>query len=108
MILLLFATGCRPVELVDAKKKRKVTTSSNEDVLDDNNLSAGENDDDFSAEKDEGCSGDDDEGDDLLSVVNEETRHFDALCYKDVRLMVVRTPDSRERDVLQKAREQER
>jgi hypothetical protein len=73
ILLLLFGTGCRPAELVDGKKKRKENLSSDDDDL---------------------------EGDVAMSGVEEDIRHFDAICYEDVRLLVVRSPGSGERDVL--------
>jgi hypothetical protein len=44
ILLFLFGTGCRPAELVDAKKKRK-DTSFHDDDLDDNDLEAVDEDD---------------------------------------------------------------
>jgi len=35
-----------------------------------------------------------------MSGVVEDIRHFDAICYEDVRLLVVRSAGSGERDVL--------
>lgn len=35
-----------------------------------------------------------------MDAVESEIRYFDALCYEDVRLLVVRSPESGARDVL--------
>jgi hypothetical protein len=106
ILLLLFGTGCRPAELVNAKKKRKDDVGFEDDdfeVVDDNNiLSVDKSDDGFSAENNKDHSGRDDalEGDIAVSGVEEDIRHYDAICYEDVRLLVVRSPGSEERDVL--------
>ena len=73
ILLLLFGTGCRPAELVDAKRKRRDIPSSDDDDL---------------------------EGDVDMGGVGGDTRLYDALCYEDVRLLVVHSPDNSERDVL--------
>jgi hypothetical protein len=111
ILLLLFGTGCRPAELVDAKKKRK-DTSFDDDDLDDNDLEAVDNDDPLVIDKsDDGFGAEDNmdfsgresdtfEGDVAMSGVGEDVRQFDAICYEDVRLLVVHNPGSRERDVL--------
>jgi hypothetical protein len=79
ILLLLFGTGCRPAKLVNTKKKRK------DDIgFDDDNFE-GVNDNDILA---------------AMSGVEEDIRHFDAICYEDVRLLVVRSSGSEERDVL--------
>jgi hypothetical protein len=88
ILLLLFATGCRPTELVDAKKRRD-STSSDDDDLDDSSLDTGKRDDDFCAENNKDSSG----GGNLTSGTEEEMRHFDVLRYEDVRLIVVRNPN---------------
>ncbi len=73
ILLLLFGTGCRPAELVDAKRKRRDNSSS----------------------------GDNNPEDDVdMSGVEEDTRLYDALCYEDIRLLVVHDPDNSVRDVL--------
>ncbi|TVY12529.1 hypothetical protein LARI1_G009432 [Lachnellula arida] len=82
ILLLLFGTGCRPAELVDAKKKRKDTDFDN-DNPDNDDLE----DDAF-------------EGNATMSGVHENIRQFDAICYEDVRLLVVRSPSGGERDGL--------
>jgi len=73
ILLLLFGTGCRPAGLVDAKRKRRDIPSSDDDDL---------------------------EGDVDMGGVGGDTRLYDALCYEDVRLLVVHSPDNSERDVL--------
>jgi hypothetical protein len=35
-----------------------------------------------------------------MSGVREDIRHFNAICYEDIRLLVVRSPGSGARDVL--------
>ncbi|KFZ11199.1 hypothetical protein V501_04872 [Pseudogymnoascus sp. VKM F-4519 (FW-2642)] len=71
--LLLFSTGCRPVELVDAKRKRRDDPSSDDDDLED---------------------------DVDMGGVEGDTRLFNSLCYEDVRLLAVHSPDNSKRDVL--------
>ncbi len=115
ILLLLFATGCRPAELVDAKKKKRRRLS-----LDDDETSAGDVNDEGSDDADVGADADfgfddhdsavadlgsehDDNGSDddvAMNDVETELRQFDALCYEDVRLLVVRNPVAGERDVL--------
>jgi hypothetical protein len=73
ILLLLFGTGCRPAELVDAKRKRRDNPNSDDDDL---------------------------ESDADMGGVEGDTRLFDTLCYEDVRLLVVHSPDNSERDVL--------
>jgi hypothetical protein len=73
ILLLLFGTGCRPAELVDAKRKRRDNPGSDDDDL---------------------------EGDVDMGGVEGGTRLYDALCYEDVRLLVVHDPDNSVRDVL--------
>ncbi|OBT53129.1 hypothetical protein VE04_05757 [Pseudogymnoascus sp. 24MN13] len=73
ILLLLFGTGCRPAELVDAKRKRRDNPNSDDDDL---------------------------ESDVDMGGVEGDTRRPDALCYEDVRLLVVHSPDNDERDVL--------
>ncbi|KAL5328831.1 hypothetical protein ACEPPN_002339 [Leptodophora sp. 'Broadleaf-Isolate-01'] len=41
-----------------------------------------------------GCDDDAHEGNDVMSEVGEDIRYFDAINYEDVRLLVVRCPDS--------------
>ena len=73
ILLLLFGTGCRPAELVDAKRKRRDNPGSDDEDL---------------------------EGDVDMGGVEGGTRLYDALCYEDVRLLVVHDPDNSVRDVL--------
>ena len=119
ILLLLFATGCRPAELVDAKKKKKRRTPG----LDDDETCADDTDDegfddaevgadaDFGFDSDDdhdsavadlGSDDGDDGSDDDVAMSDDQTEHrqFDALCYEDVRLLVVRNPVAGERDVL--------
>jgi hypothetical protein len=85
ILLLLFATGCRPAELVDARKKTRDDTSSSDN-----------DDGDFGADdSDDSSAYDNDAFNDVDNV-----RHFDALCYEDVRLLLVRSPNKGERDML--------
>lgn len=107
ILLLLFGTGCRPTELVDAKKKRKDDIALEDDDLevvdDDDILAVNKSDAGFSAENNKDLSGRDNnavEGDVTMSRVEEDIRHFDAICYEDARLLVVPSPGSEERDVL--------
>jgi hypothetical protein len=116
ILLLLFATGCRPAELVDAKKKKRRRPGLDDDEtgaddvsdegFDDAEVGADSNfgfdDDHDSAVADLGSEIGDDDGDDdvAMSGVDTELRQFDALCYEDVRLLVVRNPVAGERDVL--------
>jgi len=113
ILLLLFATGCRPAELVDAKKKRRTPGLDDDETCADD-VDEGFDDAEASADADFGFdddhdsavadldSGNDDGCDDdvAISDVKTEVRQFDALCYKDVCLLVVRNPVARERDVL--------
>ncbi|KAG9228633.1 hypothetical protein BJ875DRAFT_489673 [Amylocarpus encephaloides] len=64
ILLLLFGTGCRPAELVDAKMKRRDNPGSDDDNPEDDVNMSGE---------------------------EEDTRLYDALCYEDIRLLVVYT-----------------
>jgi len=91
ILLLLFSTGCRPAELVDAKKKRKDNTGFEDDDLnDDNILAVDKSDDGFGAgsNKDFGDRDNDAlDSVDATSGVEEDIRHCDAICYKDVHLL---------------------
>ncbi|OAF63116.1 hypothetical protein VC83_00671 [Pseudogymnoascus destructans] len=80
ILLLLFSTGCQPAELVDAKRKQRDNPSS-----DDDNPSS--NDDNPEADVD-------------MGGVEGDIRLYDALCYEDVRLLVVHDPNNSVRDVL--------
>ncbi len=106
ILLLLFATGCRPVELVDAKKKRRTpgpgdnktcTNDVNDEGFDDTEASAntdfGFDNDHDSAVTDLDSENDDGSDDDVtMSDVETELRQFDVLYYEDVRLLVVQNP----------------
>lgn len=116
ILLLLFATGCRGAELVDAKKKKKKRRWPG---LEDDGTSAGDVDDNSfedaevgadadlgfddhdSAIADLGSENDGNGSDDdvAMSDVDTELRQFDALCYEDVRPLVVRNPVAGERDL---------
>ena len=100
ILLLLFATGCRPAELVDAKKKRRTPSLDDDEAGADADF--GFDDDHDSAIADLDSEIDDDGSDDdvAMSDVEAELRQFDALCYEDVRLLVVRNPVAGERGVL--------
>jgi hypothetical protein len=103
ILLLLFATGCRPAELVDAKKKKRRRPGfDNNETGADNVSDEGFDDDHDSAVADLGSEDNSDGSDDdvAMSGVETELRQFDALCYEDVRLLVVRNPVAGERDVL--------
>jgi hypothetical protein len=95
ILLLLFGTGCRPAELVDAKRKRREATSSD----DDDDFEVDDNADLGPEDSDDSCNNNDNHND-TFEDVDTMIRHFDALCYEDVRLLLVRSPDSGERDVL--------
>ncbi|TVY14767.1 hypothetical protein LARI1_G008250 [Lachnellula arida] len=107
ILLLLFGTGCRPAELVDAKKKRK-DTEFDDDDLDDDDLEVIDDDDTLVDKSNNGLGAKDNkesgsreddafEGDITMSGLHENIRQFDAICYEDVRLLVVRSSGSRER-----------
>jgi hypothetical protein len=116
ILLLFFAMGYRPTELVDAKKKKRRRPGLDDDEtgaddvddegFDDTEVGAdadfGFDDDHDSAVADLGSENDDDGSDDdvAMSDVETEPRQFDALYYEDVRLLVVRNPVAGERDVL--------
>ncbi|KAH7364055.1 hypothetical protein BKA65DRAFT_603155 [Rhexocercosporidium sp. MPI-PUGE-AT-0058] len=117
ILLLLFATGCRPAELVDANKKKKMRRwpgLEDDDIcdgdVDDNGFEDAEVgadadfgfDDHDSAVADLGSENDGNGSDDdvAMSDVETELRQFDALCYEDVRLLVVRNPVAGELDLL--------
>lgn len=98
ILLLLFATGCRPAELVDAKKKkrRRPNLDDHEAYADDVNdrgfedakvgadADFGFNDHDSAVadlESENDGNGSDD--DVVMSGIETELRQFDALCYED-------------------------
>ena len=116
ILLLLFATGCRPAELVDAKKKKRrrpdldddptgaddVNDEGFDETEDGADADFGFDDDHDSAVADLGSENNDSGPDDDVAMgdVETEPRQFDALCYEDVRLLVVRNPVAGGRDVL--------
>ena len=124
ILLLLFSTGCRPAELVNAKKKKRRTVGLDnddtcaDDMSDEDFAEAdadfgfdGDDDDDSAVadlDSENGNDNDDDNDNDnhgsdegiSMSDAQTEVRQFDALCYEDVRLLVVRNPVVGERDVL--------
>ncbi|KAH7370272.1 hypothetical protein BKA65DRAFT_589640 [Rhexocercosporidium sp. MPI-PUGE-AT-0058] len=117
ILLLLFATGCRPAELVDAKKKRRrwpglKDEESDDGDVDDNSFEDEDAevgadadfgfDDHDSAIADLGSENNGNGSDDhvVMSDVGTELRQFDSLYYEDVRLLVVRNPVVGERDML--------
>jgi hypothetical protein len=116
ILLLLFATGCRPTELVDVKKKKRrrpglnnsKTGANNVNDKGFNNAEVGTN-TDFSfnnnhdsAIADLGSKNNNNSSnnDVAISNVKTELRQFDTLYYEDVRLLVVRNPVAGEWDVL--------
>ena len=112
ILLLLFATGCRPAELVDAKRKKRRTPGLDDDNTCADDVDEGFDDAEVGGDADFGFDSDDDhdsavadlgsESDDEVTMSDAQTelRQFDALCYEDVRLLVVRNPVAGERDVL--------
>jgi hypothetical protein len=115
ILLLLFATGCRPTELVDVKKKRRTPSFNNNETYANsvndkgfNNAKAGANADfSFDDDHDSAVADLDSENDNnssnnnvAISDIKTELRQFNALYYEDVRLLVVRNPVAGERDVL--------
>lgn len=100
LLLLLSGTGCRPAELVDARRRRKddISADNGEVVAQDKSShdSGAVTDKDFTGH--DGYAQVDFDLD--TSGVEEDVRRVDAICYEDVRLLVVRSPDSRGRDVL--------
>jgi hypothetical protein len=108
ILLFLFGTGCRPAELVDAKKKKRDDIDSETDELqvldDDDTLAFDEIGDGSGVENSQGPTVHDDNAfdndDTAMRGMEEDIRRFDAICYEDVRLLVVRSPESEERDVL--------
>lgn len=76
----------------------------NLEVLDnDYILAISKNDNRFGPESNRGTSGCNDnayKGDGIMSKVGEDIRYFNAIYYEDVCLLVVRGPNSRERNVL--------
>ncbi|KAK6609654.1 FluG domain-containing protein [Botrytis cinerea] len=73
ILLILFGTGCRPAELVDAQKKPK-SASSAEDISE-----GDESDDDYGMKFGNSSFGKDNN--------NNKTERCDALCYEDIRLL---------------------
>jgi hypothetical protein len=107
ILLLLFGIGCRPAELVDTKKKRKNDISSNNndlEIVDNNNILAIDKSNKyFGTKSNKDFSSRDNntlQGIVIISRAEENIRYFDAICYKDIRLLVVRSPSSREREGL--------
>lgn len=120
-MLILFTTGCRPAELVDAKTKKKNKNKKQRwPGLEDDDAGAGQvkdggfedaeissgadlgfDNDHDSAVADLGSEDDGDGSDDdvNMSDVGMELRKFNALYYEDVRLLVVQNPIAGERDV---------
>lgn len=118
VLLLLFATGCWPAELIDAKKNKRRRPGLDDhetgadDVIDesfddtevgaDSDFGFDNNHDstvaDLSSKIDNDNNSDND--DIAMSSVDTELRQFDVLCYEDVCLLVVWNPVAGERDVL--------
>jgi hypothetical protein len=94
---------CLPAELVDTKKKRRDSICPDDDDLDGSNVGAGESNDDFGTEHNVYSSSHDNdalENGNLANEAVEGIRHFDAFFCEDIRLMIMRSPQSGERDVL--------
>jgi Protein of unknown function (DUF3435) len=101
LLLLLFSTGCRPAELVDAKKKRGQDAAGSDDEDDGEVADEVFGDNDFAADHDaDQGSPTNDDLDDAMGTVEPDARRVNALCYEDVRLLAVWNPDGGERDVL--------
>ncbi|KAH8749255.1 hypothetical protein F5882DRAFT_525212 [Hyaloscypha sp. PMI_1271] len=92
-----------PTELVNAKKKRRDEAGSKDDDLDNDEVPAmDKSNNGLSAEGIDLYSDDNDtlEGVAATSRFKEDLRHFDTIYYKDMRLLVIRSPGGGERDVL--------
>jgi hypothetical protein len=115
ILLLLFAIRCRPAKLVDAKKKKRRRPDLDDNKAYANNVNdKGFKDAEVGANADFGLDDHDSaianlgsENDSnsfnnnvIISDIKTELRQFDALCYKDVRLLVMRNPIAGEQDVL--------
>jgi hypothetical protein len=101
LFLLLFTTRCPGYGARRCQKKTGRDTAGSDDDYSGEDADVDFGDDDFTADRDA----------DLGSLINDslgaviggvesDTRLVNALCYEDVRLLVVRNPDSRGRDVL--------
>jgi hypothetical protein len=85
ILLLLFAIRYRPIELVDARKKTKDNTSFSDNNNKDFNANNSNN---FSAYNNN-----------VFNNVN-NVKHFNALCYKDVYLLLIQSFNKGEWDML--------
>jgi hypothetical protein len=107
ILLLILGTRCHPVELVDIRKKRKDDIDSEDDdlkVLNNNHILAiSKNNNGFGPESNRGTSGYDNNAykdDSVMSEVGEDIRYFNVIYYEDMRLLVIRGPDNRGRNIL--------
>jgi hypothetical protein len=82
--------------------RRDETGSEDDDLDDDEVLAVDKSDGGLGAEGMDLCGRDGDalEGVAAPSGFEGDMRHYDAICYEDVRLLVVRSPGGGERDVL--------
>ncbi|KAF7944137.1 hypothetical protein EAE96_010541 [Botrytis aclada] len=87
ILLILFGTGCRPAELVDAQKKPK-SASSAEDISE-----GDESDDDHGIKFGNSTFGKNNNN-------SNKTERCDALCYEDIRLLAVRNSKNNKDHVL--------
>jgi len=90
-----------------SSEKRKGAIDPEDDdleVLDDDDIVAISKDQNsFGLESNKGNSGCDDdayEGDGAMSETGEDIRRFAAICYENVRLLVVRNPENKGQDML--------
>lgn len=101
ILLLLFSTECWPAELVDGRKEKRDDADFEEDELEvvnnDDILAADKSDTGFRNENNDINSRNDGA---LSGVSDEAVRQFDAIYYEDVRLLIVRSSEGGERDVL--------
>ncbi|KAF7912284.1 uncharacterized protein EAF01_001305 [Botrytis porri] len=86
ILLILFGTGCRPAELVDAQKKPKSASSA--EVISEGD----ESDDDHGMKYGNSTFG--------KNYNNNKTERCDALCYEDIRLLAVRNSKNNKDHVL--------
>lgn len=103
ILLLLFATGCRPAELVDARKRTGNAANSSIDELGldvDDGFCADSDGDTYEDQDEISSLRDTQDGEDAISGVELYVRRFDALSYEDVRVLVVHNSNSEEPDVL--------
>jgi hypothetical protein len=85
ILLLLFTTRCCPIELVDTRKKTKDDTNSSDN--DDGDFNTNDSDDSSAYNNDT-----------FNNIDN--VRHFNALYYEDVHLLLIRSSNKGEWDML--------